>query len=104
MHLGLECIVFGKDPLGPHHQSLPFGSEAFEAVSAIDQRDVQLSFELGDRGGKCGLGDVALLGRPGEVALLGDRDEVLQLTEKHPHSSMFGLGLRAPMSLRLTRS
>jgi hypothetical protein len=79
--VGLERIVFGQDPLGPHDQSLAFGCEPLKAVPAIDQRDVELSFELGDRGGQCGLGDVALLGRPGEVALLGDRNEVLQLTE-----------------------
>ena len=60
VHLGLERIVFGEDPLGPHHQSLPFGREVFEAVTPIDQRDVQLPFELGDRGGQRRLGDCLL--------------------------------------------
>ena len=54
-------------------------------MPAVDQGDVQLPFQLGDRRGQRGLGDVALLGRPGSVALAGDRDEILQLPEKHPH-------------------
>ncbi len=101
--LGLEGVVLGENPPGPHHQPLPFGREALEAVAAIDQRDVQLTFQLGDRGGECGLGYEALLGRPGEVALGGDHDEILQLAEQHPHSSVFGLGLRAPITQGLTR-
>ena len=66
-------------------------------MAAIDQRDIQLAFQLGNRSRQRGLRHVALLGGPGEVALLGDRDEVLQLSEEHPHL----LRLQAPLSLRL---
>ena len=92
VHLGLERVVLGQNPLGPHDQALALGGEALKAVSAVDQGDVQLAFELGDRGRQRRLRHVALLGGPGEVSLLGDRDEVLQLTKEHPHLRAGGRG------------
>ncbi|CKR90080.1 Uncharacterised protein [Mycobacterium tuberculosis] len=82
--------MLGKYPLGPYHQPLTLASKAFETVSAIDQGDVEFAFELGDCRRQRRLRHVALLSGPSEMPLLGDRDEVLQLTEEHPH--LLGLG------------
>ena len=85
MHLGLERIVFGENPLGPHDQPLTFGREALKAVSAVDQGYVQLAFQLGDCSRERGLGHIAPFRRSREVPLLGNRDKVLQLSKEHPY-------------------
>ncbi|EPQ71081.1 Hydrogen peroxide-inducible activator [Mycobacterium marinum MB2] len=83
VHLCLEGVVLGDDPLGPDHQPLTLRGEPLEAVAPIDQGDVEFTFELGDCRGQGGLRHITLLRRPGEVAFLSYRDEVLQLTEEH---------------------
>ena len=56
---------------------------AFEVVPTVDKCDVELPFELGDRGRERGLRHVAGFCCPREVSFLGYLDEVLQLTEQH---------------------
>ncbi len=46
IHLGLEHIMLGMNPLGPHYQSFAFGGQTLETVSPVDQRDVQLALQF----------------------------------------------------------
>lgn len=50
---------------------------------AVEQRDVELGFELPDRVRQRGLRDVQLLGRLAEMARVGHGDEVAKMPELH---------------------
>src|SRR5882757_5404436 len=81
--LGLEGLLFGQNPLGPHHKPFALGRQTLILVPTIDQSDVELPLKLGDRRRECRLRDVAGLGGPREVLLARNSHEVFQLTKQH---------------------
>src|SRR5258708_1295017 len=100
--LGFESLLFGQNPLGPHHQPFALCRQTLILVPPIDQRDVELPLKLGDRCRERRLRDIAGLGGPREVLLARNRHEVLQLTKQHQADPPPGLSGSAYSAGRLT--
>jgi len=57
--------------------------EPYPPALAVEERDVQLALQTGDRTAERGLGDVELGGRPAYVFVTGHSLEVAQLEQVH---------------------
>src|SRR4029077_17472085 len=101
-HLRLESFLFGENPLGPYDEPFTLGREALIVVPPVDQCDVELALELGDRCRERRLRHVACLRGPGEVSLARHRDEILQLAEQHQRLVRAGGSESAYSCRRLT--
>ena len=84
-YLGLESVMLGEYSLGPHHQTFALGCEPWKRCPRLIRVTSSSRSSLAMAAESAGCENVTLLGRPREVSLLRNRDEVLQLTEKHLH-------------------
>ncbi len=93
--IGLERRHLGQHPLGQPQELLPSGREPHRLRAAHEELDPDLRLEPFHLMGKRRLGDVELLGRPGEPAGRVDRLDRLQVPEFEIH------GVRLMMMMRI---
>ncbi|MNR52659.1 hypothetical protein D3C85_1725410 [compost metagenome] len=73
----------GQQGTGPGQDALAGLGEAFEALAALDQHQVQLVLQVAQAHGQRRLGDMAQRRRLAEVACLVERDEEFELLDVH---------------------
>ncbi len=81
--LAAKRIGLGKGRTGVPHGHLARLGQLDGAGRAAKELDAQLALEPAHLGREGGLGDVELLGGPGEVAMARDRLEVSELAKLH---------------------
>jgi len=84
--LGVQAVVGGQNRARPGQHPLAWRGETFEALTAIDQRQVEFFFKVAQAHGQGRLGDVAARGGLAEMAGFVESDEEFQLLDVHLRS------------------
>jgi len=98
---GLQTVIGRQHRACPGQHALAGGGEPFEALAAIDQRQVQLFFKVAQAHRKGWLGDVATRRGLAEVTGLVEGDEEFQLLDVHLRSRAYSNGGGILARLRL---
>ncbi len=85
---GLQAVIGRQHRARPRQHALARRGKAFKALAAIDQRQVQLFFQVTQAHRQGRLGDMAARGRLTEVARLVEGDEEFQLFDVHLRSGL----------------